>query len=1280
MAGPPMFQRSPRLRPELPAGEVEIAAPPTAPTEPSMSVLSILLSMAPGLLGAVIMYGFSRSRGAGGASYMLMSLPMMAAGYLVQIIHFGFQKKKYHAAVAAREGRYRDLLGRHRRELERNRQMQQESLRTCDPHPEACLERAAELDHRLWERSPADDDFLSLRLGLGRVPFGLTVKVRRQGSDLDADQLQQEAEALAAEFGEVPGVPVRLPLKEVGAAGLVGERAAVLELARTLAMQLATHHSPDDLKIVALFPEAELEAWAWLRWLPHVWSSDRQVRYLAADRETAHRLLTDIYDMLQRRKLKGKAADGPALVVILGDPALAEHEPAIPLLLREGTALGACALVLAGRKEELPMECRAIAEVGSGRSTLIQTIPGRVPAEFMPDACTPDEAERFARVLAPVQPHRMAGAAAIPSRVSLWETLAVGQVEELNVAVRWRSSEPYRSLAAPVGARAGGERLLLDLHERAHGPHGLIAGATGSGKSELLQTLIASLAASYHPHEVAFVMVDYKGGGMANAFAGLPHLAGTITNLEGGLARRALSALKAELKRRQRLLGDAGVTHIDDHIRLRRQGRALAPLPHLILVVDEFAELKAEQPDFMRELISAVRVGRSLGVHLILATQKPAGVVDEQIWSNSRFRLCLRVERPEDSQEVLRSPDAAGITGAGRAYFQVGNNERFELFQAGWGGAPRRNQASDPYAVAEVGLDGSRFRLAQADVVAEAAGPTETQLEALVAHLQAVAAREGIDPVPGPWLPPLPAAISVSDLVRDGDGGGWLEPVVGLVDDPESQSQTPLRVNLGKDGHLAVFGAPGNGKTTLLQTLALALGTVHTPAEVNIYLMDGSGKGLLSMAAMPHVGGVVAVDEAERVGRLLRHLVGELDGRKERFARVGVGTFAGYRQAGGEPLPALVLMLDNYPALAAAYEFVEELVARLAREGGSHGIHLVVTAGSPAMLRHRVASNVTMAVALGLADRGEYSLAVGRTGGLEPANLPGRGLVKGAPPLEFQTALPAAGESDWERSVALKGRLEAMNRAWTGPRPWPVRTLPEVVEMSPGALGLEVESLEPFRPGLAEGPNFLVSGPPECGKSNMLRAWVRTLAEPVTSERLRVWLVDPGAGGLASLRSLPQVQGYGVDAEGISAVIEQVSDALAQRRQMAEEERQQAPPLLMVVDDFDVFRTVATDEANYRLEQLVRRERGMGFHLVAAGPTAVFSQYSYEGLVKALLEPQTGFVLGSNEHADVGLFGMHVAAGEPRRLPPGQGYYVRRGRARAVKVALAEPAGVGGVV
>ncbi|HWI51556.1 MAG TPA: type VII secretion protein EssC [Symbiobacteriaceae bacterium] len=1268
MAGPPVFQRSPRLRPEVPGGEVEIPVPPPAPSEPGTSLTSVLLSLAPGLVGALFMFGFARGRGAGSGVYLLYSLPMMAAGYLVQLGHLWIQRQRYVAAVSRREGAYRELLSKRRAELERARVQQQNSLRETDPSPDECVGRATTRGARLWERSPRDEDFLSIRLGLGTVASSVEVKLSRHSTP-DEDTLFAEAEAVLHEFRDVTGVPIRLPLGQIGAAGIVGARGGVLETVRSVALQLAAHHSPDDLRIAGLFPAEEAGGWAGLRWLPHTWTDDRQSRLLACDRETAHRMLADLHDLLSRRKLQGAGVNAPAIVFIVGDSRLIESEPVLSLILREGRSVGAYALFLAAQKEDLPMDCRAIIDIGL-RSQLILTEPGRSHTEFLPDRASVEQLETQARALAPLQPQRLAGPAEIPKSVSLFTVLAMSGQNDLNVMARWRVSEPYASLAAPVGVGAGGERLLLDLHERGHGPHGLVAGATGSGKSELLQTLVASLAVTYHPHEVAFVMVDYKGGGMANAFKGLPHLAATITNLEGGLARRALVALKSELKRRQLLLGIAGVSHIDEYIRLRRSGRVLEPLPHLILLVDEFAELKAEQPEFMRELISAVRVGRSLGVHLILATQKPAGVVDEQIWSNTRFRLCLRVERPGDSQEVLRSPDAAAITVPGRAYFQVGNNERFELFQAGWGGASAGGQQQrDPYEIAEVALDGRRYRVGPEQAAAVLS--SETQLSALVNHLRAVAEREGLRPVQSPWMPPLPGVVALQELVPE--DGRWLEPVAGLLDDPENQRQEPLHINLIKDGHLAVFGAPGTGKTTLIQTLTVSLARSHSPADLHMYLVDGSGRSLHVLEQLPHVGAVISGDEAERINRLLRHLLQELEQRKRRLSQVGVNTFAAYRQVADEPLPAIILTIDNFPALVSASENAEESVARLAREGGSHGIHLVVSAGSPSALRHRVGSNITAAVSLVLTDRSEYGLAVGRTGGLEPANLPGRGLVKGIPVLEFQTALPAEGEAEWERSASLRALCETLNRQWTGSRPHPIQALPDSVMFAEnGGIGLEVESLAPFYPAPSDGPHFVISGPAAVGKSNLLISWLLATALRLPPDKLCLWLADPGEGGLSALQRLPHVRGYLTDGPSISAGVEQVSALLQERRQMPEDLR---PVLVFAVDDYDLFRSVAADEVKYRLEQMIRRERGAGFHMVVAGPSGVFSQYGYEALTKALVEAQTGFVLGSHDSADIGLFGLQAPMGEARRLPPGLGYFVKRGRGRAVKTALVSQIG-----
>ncbi|HYG60785.1 MAG TPA: type VII secretion protein EssC [Symbiobacteriaceae bacterium] len=1314
MSDAPIFQRSPRIPAALPEGEVEIPAPPPAPAEPSMSATSIIFSMVPGLLGALVIYFFARANG-GSMMIMLFSLPMMAAGYLVNIGQFWLQKRKYHADVERREQKYRAVLQQHREQLQRARDQQRSAMRETDPDPSRCTARAASLDAHLWERSPRDADFLRLRLGLGKVAAGVTVKVPRPANTLDADPLHQEAQSVAAEYSEVPGVPVGLPLREIGAAGVVGSRQAVLSMARCLAMQIATHHSPYEVKIAAVFPAGEAEEWAWLRWLPHTWSDDRQKRYLASDREGADRLLDDLYDLMNRRRSQLQAQMGskapppsPAFVIFMADPGLIENEPVVPLVLREGMALGAYALIIADRKEDLPMECRGIAQVGPGVSQLIQTAPSRCHVDFLPDEAGCELGEQFSRALAPVRLQRMSAAGEIPARVTLLETLGIHKLDQLDVATRWEAAEPYRSLAVPLGVGAGGEALLLDLHERAHGPHGLVAGATGSGKSELLQTLVAALAASYHPHEVAFVMVDYKGGGMANAFEGLPHLVGTITNLDGGLARRALTALKAELKRRQRLLASAD-NHIDTYMRQRRQGRPLEPLPHLIIIVDEFAELKAEQPDFMRELVSAVRLGRSLGVHLILATQKPAGVVDEQIWSNTRFRLCLRVERPEDSQEVLRCPDAASLTGAGRTYFQVGNNERFELFQAGWGGAPYlpdQLQTMDAHVVAEVGLDGRRY--VAEPVRPEAGAGAVSQLKSLLGHIRAAAEQEGVEALPGPWLPELPEAVPLGALLAEGTGwngsawlgtGAWLEPAIGLVDDPEMQRREPLRLPLGKEGHLAVYGAPGMGKTTLLQTLLCSLALGHSPADVHLYVVDGSGRSLAFFSDLPHVGEVIALDDAERFRRLLQFLLQELESRKERVGSAGWGTLAAYRQAGQASIPDIVLAMDNYPAIAGAYPDEEEQLSQLAREGGSFGIHLVITAGSPALVRFRMAGNITQAVALTLADRGDYATAAGRTGGLEPLPVPGRGLVKGTPPLEFQTALPAAGETEWERSTALRHLFAAMGRAWTGELPRRIAVLPEVValcglvpphdEWEPvsgdmrAALGVEVDSLEPFAADLQEGPLFLIAGPPASGKTTLLRTWALALAERFGPDQFDLYLVDPNGGDLASLRRLPHVRRYAADATALDELARHLSAQMELRRQALEEARRDGadlvgedeiaaahPPQVLVMDSFDLFRTMASDEARETLERLVRRERGLGLYVLAAGSSGVFSQYSYEGLVKAMKELQTGVVLGSNSHDDLQLFNLRPLTGEPGRLlPPGMGYYTRRGRTRAIKAA-----------
>lgn len=1290
---------------------------------PQMSALSVLL---PGIF-AVVALGVTLTFAQMNPIASLLSFGFMGISSLTAIINYSNQQKAYRKAVEERETRYRAVLSSIRQQLRELHDRHRQALTANDPDPEECWARVSrhpDMDRRLWERSPKDSDFLALRLGLGERPSPVTLKVPRPVDPTAVDPLLEEAQKLAREFTALSDVPICLPLGEAMVAGLAGSREAVLNLVRGLVIQLATHHSPDEVKIVAVFPAHEADRWDWLQWLPHVWTDDRTFRFLACERDAAHRLFQTLFDQLGRRQAQMAARDRtaprplPQFVFLFADPQLAANEPILPLLLAGNSGLGAYVLSLAERSEHLPKECQVVVETTGSQGHLLQAAPKTGRFAFRPDEASFKLTDRLARRLAPIRLQRLSAITEIPRVVPLLDLFGVSTVEELDVAKKWQQSQPARSLAVPIGRRAAGQLVTLDLHDGSQGPHGLVAGTTGSGKSELLQSLVASLAVHFHPHQVVFMLVDYKGGGMAGVFHGLPHLVGTITNLQGGMAWRALTALKSELHRREHLLAQAGVTNIHEYQERWRRSQVKEPLPHLVIIVDEFAELKTELPEFMGELVRTARVGRSLGVHLILATQKPAGVVSEEIWANSSFRICLRVERPEDSQEVLKLPDAAGLSKdtPGRAYLQVGAAPLVE-FQAAWGGAaywPDGKAAASPEAIAEVALDGRRRPLHRPSQSAPAR-PVGKQLEALVAFLKDVAQRQGIQPLPGPWLPPLPEQLPLERVRPDEGFDGrrwraattWLEPVVGLLDDPARQIQAPLRLPLGKEGHLAVYGAPGTGKTTLLQTLAVSLALIHSPREVNLYLLDFGGRALAALVGLPHLGGVILADEQERLTRLLRFLVREMEERKSRFAQAGVTTLRAYRAASNDPPPAIVVMLDNYAGFNDLYRDtpVEENFVQVTREGGNLGIHVVLTAVNPSSVKTKIVSNITAAVTFRLADKGEYSMAVGRTGGLEPAPVNGRGLVKGNPPLEFQTALPVAGATEAERTANLTGLVEALGRAWTGPRARPVPILPALVPLcdllppksawppppADGALavplGLEVEDLQPFVLDLHEGPHFLIAGPLQSGKTTLLQSWLLALAEQYPPRRLRLYLADFGRGGLRPLARLPHADDRHLrDDDSLAAVLAEIAQALKERRALLEETRHAAgglldderawlaghPALVLAVDDFDAFQFALQFGTKERLEHLIRRERDLGFHVLLAGNVNDLSN-SFDPWVKALKELQTGFLLGSSDSSDLQLFNLRLPLGESGKpLPPGQGFFARRGRYRRLKVVTCQ--------
>jgi len=633
----------------------------------------------------------------------------------------------------------------------------------------------------------------------------------------------------------------------------------------------------------------------------------------------------------------------------------------------------------------------------------------------------------------------------------------ISNVRDLNVAERWRKNRTFESMRALIGKKAGNTDCYLDIHEKFHGPHGLIAGTTGSGKSETLQTYILSLAVNFSPEDVSFFIIDFKGGGMANLFENMPHLAGHISNLSGNQIQRAMISIKSENMRRQRIFAEYGVNNINLYTQLYKNHETNIPVSHLFIIIDEFAELKREQPEFMAELISVAQVGRSLGVHLILSTQKPSGTVDDNIWSNSRFRLCLRVQDRQDSMDMLHKPDAAFLTQAGRCYMQVGNDEIYELFQSGYSGAIYSTKRKESDDIALINRNGKAYVFPTISSAEDKKKKVrqETELEAVIEHLKTVSAAQNYQKSAQLWLPVLGKSIiwnTVADTECCFNGRTWSDPAgdlivpVGLYDDPHNQVQAPLNVNISESGHLAILGGAVTGKSTFIQTLVYGLMMRYSPSVINMYLLDYSSHKLTAFENAPHIGGVVTDENEDRIDKFFNMIATVMEERK---ALLKGGSFSEYIQANGRILPAILVALDNFESFREKTEDkYNDLVLQIAREGISRGIYLVVSASGFGIssIPTRIGDNIKTTISLEQQDKFKYmdALHITHLDLLPESNIRGRGLASvNDRVLEFQTALPVEAPDDFNRGEKLKEIAEKMASVWHGAK---ARKIPEIPE------------------------------------------------------------------------------------------------------------------------------------------------------------------------------------------------------------------------------------------
>lgn len=694
------FHRSPRNYMRLDTDTIEIEAPPS-PKQESKKPLWMLIGpsftmMIPMLAGSIMSIVSARSSGRNAGVYMYTGIITAVGSALIgvfwAIANLRYNAKEIRSGEVTRFKAYGDYLIKRTEEIREKYEKSRNSLLTMYPPAEVVV-NYGENSAELWNRNRKHEDFMWQRLGIGNLPFQMTINAPKERFTLISDELSEKPRLIKEEYSILYDVPVNVNLLEHKLIGVVGgeKKLGAFDVVRLLTTQIAANNCYTDVKLVYIYDEnKDDENWNYTRWLPHVWSEDKRTRFVASNKSEASDVLFELTQVLRMRaedeRMRKETLPKPYYILVVSDMDLLEGELITKYMYENDPCYGLTSLILSESKEQLPNECEFLIENDS-EFTGIMDIGQDFNRPIAFDTISAAQVEIFARRLLPIEVKEVEKGRDIPNSLSFFDMHNVQKLEDFDVAEKWRKNRTYENMKALVGAKAGGAPCYLDVHEKYHGPHGLVAGTTGSGKSETLQTYMLSLAINFSPDDIGFFIIDYKGGGMAGLFDGLPHMIGSISNLSGNQVRRAMVSIKSENRRRQRIFSENNVNNINLYTKLYKNGEATIPVPHMFIIIDEFAELKREEPEFMKELISVAQVGRSLGVHLILATQKPSGTVDDNIWSNAKFRLCLRVQDRQDSNDMLHKPDAAYITQAGRGYLQVGNDEVYELFQSGYSGA-----------------------------------------------------------------------------------------------------------------------------------------------------------------------------------------------------------------------------------------------------------------------------------------------------------------------------------------------------------------------------------------------------------------------------------------------------------------------------------------------------------------------------------------------------------------------------------------------------------------
>lgn len=971
--------------------------------------------------------------------------------------------------------------------------------------PYEILELVNNQSRRVFEKSRVDSDFLQVRIGNeDRFP-SFKVELQEQKIDAEYDELYDDAKEVTKHHSTIKNVGLTIDLKESNV-GIIGTKELSMLIVKQMLLDIMTLHSYHEVQFLLIFDKEYYSNFEWFSYSPSCKIEAINIRGLVYTEVLRDQILGSFVQILKDREQRynedSNVEFSPHYVVTVMSNTLVNEHSINEFLAKDIRHLGVSIIVVENEIENLKDNIKTVVEIYSKRRSRLLIENGNfISKNFNIDNFpTIEEITRHARNLKGYN-HVIGSDSGLPKMITFLEMYDVTTVEELDVKTRWNRNDCTKTMAVRLGV-TGENYVELDLHEKAHGPHGLVAGTTGSGKSEIIQSYILSLAVNFHPYEVAFLLIDYKGGGMANLFNNLPHLIGTITNLDGSGSMRALASIKAELLRRQEIFSKNNVNHINQYIHLFKNGDVTEPMPHLFLISDEFAELKAEQPEFMAELVSTARIGRSLGIHLILATQKPSGVVDGQIWSNSKFKLCLKVQDASDSKEMLKTTDAANIVEPGRAYLQVGNNEIYELFQSAWSGADYYGEKAENnidkrmYVINRLG----QYKLLTKDLsgfsMNKKAEKVMNELEAVVQEISnEFGNKKKVAPI---WLEDLQERYYLSDYIENDFSANSEKIMLGIVDMPNRQSQTIFDMKLEEVGNMAIIGSSGFGKSYAIMTMLLSLYKRNDASSVYSYIIDFGSNALIGLKNIPHVAEYLTVDDEEKLGKFVKIINEEIDKRKRLFASQAANHISVYNDMVEDKLAKIVITLDNFDVVKDEFAELQEFFTKLSRDCTSLGIYLLFSATRLMSFRASMINNLKTRIVLYNTDKYEYSNAVGKSD-FYPKEIPGSALVKyDKMPYVTQIMLPSKGETDVEMLNNLKRDVEIICDTYEGEKPKGISTVEGKIdinkliedancEANEIVIGVDYETVSPMKVNLSTLNLLSIISSSGQGKTNLTK-------------------------------------------------------------------------------------------------------------------------------------------------------------------------------------------------